>query len=263
VRIGLSFPSFSPDATRVAGHENTPTAKRLVVTDADGSNRTVVYEVESDEPCPSDSCPSVARPFWSPRGNHIAFSFGAHLTAQGTARLMLIRPDGTGLKALTSGEANDALPSWSPDGQRLVFRTATPQRTGIRIADIETGALTALDTGSNYDTFPTWSPRGDLISFTSKRDGDYEIYVIHADGTGLRRLTHARGHDAHSDWSPDGEWIAFSTSRQGFKDEYALHPGNLQPYGEIAVMRKDGSDFRILTDNPWEDGAVSWIPIAR
>jgi hypothetical protein len=25
-------------------------------------------------------------------------------------------------------------------------------------------------------------------------------------------------------------------------------------------MRKDGSDVRVLTDNAWEDGAVSWIP---
>ena len=89
-----------------------------------------------------------------------------------------------------------------------------------------------------------------MISFTSKRDGDYEIYVIRPDGTGLRRLTQTRGNDAHSDWSPDAEWIAFSTSQQGFKDEYALHPGNLQPYGEIALMRKDGSDLRLLTDNP-------------
>jgi Tol biopolymer transport system component len=265
VRVGLSFPSFSPDGTRVAGHENTLTAKRVVVTDADGANRTVVYEVTNDKPCPSEGgdCPSAARPFWSPRGTHIAFSFGAHLTARGTARLLLIRPDGTGLKTLTNGEANDALPSWSPDGVRLVFRRAAPERTGIRIVDVETGAITALDTGSDYDTFPTWSPSGDLISFTSKRDGDYEIYVIRPDGTGLHRLTTARGHDAHSDWSPDGEWIAFSTSRQGFKDEYALHPGNLQPYGEIAVMRKDGTDFRMLTDNPWEDGAVSWIPVNR
>ena len=66
--------------------------------------------------------------------------------------------------------------------------------------------------------------------------------------------------DAHSAWSPDGEWIAFSTSREGFKDEALLHPGNFQAYGEICVMRKDGSDVRILTDNATEEGAVSWIP---
>ena len=117
-----------------------------------------------------------------------------------------------------------------------------------------------MPTGSDYDTFPAWSPRGDLISFTSKRDDDYEIYVIRPDGSGLRRLTHTRGNDAHSEWSPDGAWIAFSTSRQGFKDEFALSLGSPQPYGEICVMRPDGSDVRVLTDNAWEEGAASWIP---
>ena len=225
VRVGLSFPSFAPDGRRVAGHENTLTAKRLVVTDADGGNRTVVYEVASSEPCQSDTCPSVARPYWSPRGNYIAFSFGAHLTARGTARLMVIRPDGTHLKTLTSGESNDALPSWSPDGRQLVFRAASPSRTALRIVDVDTRAITTIATGSDYDTFPTWSPRGDLISFTSKRDGDYEIYVIRPDGTGLRRLTQTRGNDAHSDWSPDGEWIAFSTLATGIQGRIRAAPG--------------------------------------
>ena len=64
-------------------------------------------------------------------------------------------------------------------------------------------------------------------------------------------------------WSPDGEWIAFSTSRQGFKDEAVHNPGNFQPYGEVCVMRKDGSDTRVLTDNATEEGAVSWLPLRR
>ena len=203
------------------------------------------------------------RPVWSPQGDRIAFSVGAHMGAPGPTHLALIRPDGSGLKMLTSGERHDGLPSWSPDGTRLVFRTVTGTRTGLAIIDVEGGGITPLPTGSDYDTFPAWSPRGDLISFTSKRDDDYEIYVIRPDGSGLRRLTHTRGNDAHSEWSPDGEWIAFSTSRQGFKDEFALSLGSPQPYGEICVMRPDGSDVRVLTDNAWEEGAVSWIPFPR
>jgi Tol biopolymer transport system component len=262
VRVGLSFPSYSPAGDRLTGDENLLTAKRVVVTNADGAERRVIYELKSPEPCHGTAvnCASVARPVWSPLGDRIAFSVGAHMGQPGPAHLAMVRPDGTELKMLTSGERHDGLPSWSPDGRRLVFRTVTGRRTGLNIIDTDTGEITALPTGTEYDTFPAWSPRGDLISFTSKRDGDYEIYVVRPDGTGLRRLTHARGNDAHSEWSPDGEWIAFSTSRQGFKDEYALQPGNLQPYGEICVMRKDGSDVRVLTDNPWEDGSATWIP---
>ena len=260
VRVGLSFPSYSPDGERVAGSENSLTAKRVFVANADGEERKVIYELTSPEACQGNTCPSVNRPVWSPRGDRIAFSVGAHMGAPGPTHLAMIRPDGSDLKMLTSGERHDGLPSWSPDGKRLVFRTAMGPRTGLSILDVERGEIASLVTGSDYDTFPAWSPRGDLISFTSKRDDDYEIYVIRPDGSGLRRLTYTPGNDAHSEWSPDGEWIAFSTSRQGFKDEFALSLGSPQPYGEICVMRPDGSDVRVLTDNAWEEGAASWIP---
>jgi TolB protein len=260
VRVGLSFPSYSPDGARIAGSENGLQAKRLFVATADGAERRIVYELKGPGPCQQNTCPTVNRPVWSPKGDYIAFSVGAHMGAPGPTHLAMIRPDGRGLTMLTSGDRRDGLPSWSPDGKRLVFRAVTGARTGLSIIDIEVGAITALSTGSDYDTFPSWSPRGDLISFTSKRDDDYEIYVIRPDGSGLRRLTHTRGNDAHPEWSPDGEWIVFSTSRHGFKDEFALSLGSPQPYGEICVMRPDGSDVRVLTDNAWEEGAASWIP---
>ena len=112
-------------------------------------------------------------------------------------------------------------------------------------------------------TFPSWSPKGDRIAFTSDRDGDYEIYTIRPDGTDLRRLTHTPGNDAHNAWSPDGEWIAFTSARGGFKDEAALHPYNPQPYGDLYVMRADGSDVRQLTDDQFEEGTPSWLPTRR
>jgi Tol biopolymer transport system component len=119
-----------------------------------------------------------------------------------------------------------------------------------------------LETGSDFDTFPTWSPRGDWIAFTSKRDGDYEIYRIRPNGTGLQRLTRTPGNDAHPSFSPDGAWIAFATARQGFKDEAVqlLLGATFQPYGEIAVMRADGSEAHLLTDNSTEEGAPVWVP---
>jgi hypothetical protein len=41
----------------------------------------------------------------------------------------------------------------------------------------------------------------------------------------------------------------------------ALHPHNPQSYGDIAVIRADGSELRVLTDNPWEDATPRFGPI--
>jgi Tol biopolymer transport system component len=231
----------------------------LVVANADGSDRRAIYAGPLTE--------EMTGPAWSPRGDLIAFGSGGFFQRAQirSARLMTVGVDGAGLAPLTSDSGNHGMPSWSPDGERVVFRRATGTKRNLYILDIATRTMQRLDTGSDFDTFPTWSPRGGWIAFTSKRDGDYEIYRIRPDGTGLQRLTRSPGNDAHPAFSPDGEWIAFATARQGFKDEAVqlLLSATFQPYGEIAVMRANGSDVRILTDNSTEEGAPTWIPRRR
>jgi Tol biopolymer transport system component len=231
----------------------------LVVANADGSNQRAIFEGPATD--------NLTGPAWSPRGDLIAFGSGAFFRRAGTApaTLMSVRPDGTALRPLSDGTANEGMPSWSSDGSKIVFRAANGSTRGLYILDVETGLRRKLPSGSDRDTFPYWSPRGDWITFTSQRDDDYEIYRIRPDGTNVTRLTRFAGHDAHSSVSPDGEWIAFATSRQGFKDEalgliVGVRPPPFQSYGEIAVMRIDGSDVRLLTDNSVEEGVPVWVP---
>ncbi|HEX4104669.1 MAG TPA: hypothetical protein VHX92_00405 [Rhizomicrobium sp.] len=180
-----------------------------------------------------------------------------HDRVDGGAHIAMIKPDGSGFRQLTTGDGSDGNPSPAPDGRRIVYRTFGPSGYGLRILNLETKVTTPLT--KEYDNFPFWSPRGDLITFVRQVDGDYEIFTIRPDGTGLKRLTFSKGNDAHMAWSPDGEWIAFASTRKGFKDE-AIYTDAPQPYGELFVMRYDGTDVRQLTDNQWEDGAPAWQP---
>ena len=260
LRTGL-FPSFSPTGERLVFTNGVAALihNGLVHANADGSNRWMLFD---------DQQRSVVAPAWSPLGDRIAFSVGGAFQGflgvkKVTSNLATLTPEGTDFKLLTEGDRNDAFPSWSPDGKRLVFRATDEHGKGLRIIDVASGLITVLTSGNQTDNFPSWSPIDDEISFTSNRDGDYEIYSVRADGTALKRITHIPGNDAHSSWSPDGEWIAFATGRDGFRDEMPLHPHNPQSYGEIAVMRPDGSHLRILTENPWEDATPRWAPLPK
>ncbi len=72
---------------------------------------------------------------------------------------------------------------------------------------------------------------------------------MNADGSGKRQLTKGRQTGVYPAWSPDGRRIAFTdTSAAG--------------WGDVAVMRADGSRLTRLTDPPWEiiDTYPTWTP---
>ena len=173
----------------------------------------------------------------------------------GGAQVAIINADGTGFHLITSGPNNNAFASFSPDGKHIVYRTAGPDGEGLRIMNLDDHAITTLT--NVYDNFPVWSPHGNLIAFIRRIGGNFEVFTIHPDGTGLKQFTNTRGNEAHLAWSPDGERLLFSSTRMGFKDE-ALYTGAPQPYGEIFVMRYDGTQVEQLTDNQWEEGGPAW-----
>ena len=265
------LPSFSPAGDRFVLTGRPPDPARpfgasIMVVSSGADKGDVIFK---------DDSRNVLAPQWSPRGDAIIFSIGAFdaffhgfsarfvkpdQRAEGGAQVAMINPDGTGFREITSGSDNNAFPSMSPDGTRVVFRSFGQSGSGgLKIINLETKAVTNLTSG--YDNFPLWSPRGDLIMFTRLAAGSYAIWTVKPDGSGAKQLTSTRGNDAHQGWSPDGERIVFATSRMGFKDE-AIYTDAPQPYGELFVMRHDGTGVEQLTDNQWEEGTPAWRPIA-
>ena len=219
------------------------------VMNTDGTDRKKVFQREKG---------ASLMPTWSPDCQWIAFGYGAFFGGRGfgPARIHMVKADGSEDKEVLSGKMNVGFPAWSPDGKTIAFRTwgdeASKEARGLRALNVADHSIRTLTT--EWDNFPFYSPSGDRIVFTRRMpDTDFEVFTMKADGTDVKRLTTTRGADAHATWSESGKEIWFESSRTGFKDEAPLYDTSPQPYAQVFLMNRDGSNVRQLTDSKWED----------
>jgi len=88
-------------------------------------------------------------------------------------------PDGPAVQ-LTSGPGDDFTPTWSPDGQRILFvsNRDVPGQAQLTLVDRHGRGRTQVCEDPGRATEPHW--HGDQIVWVSNRDGNDEIYLAPA-----------------------------------------------------------------------------------
>jgi Tol biopolymer transport system component len=102
---------------------------------------------------------------------------------------------------------------WSPDSQKIVYRSGRDGKTGLWISNRDDSGHTNITNGGS-DSFPAWSPDGKTIAFSRDEGGNVDIYLVNPDGTNLRRITDAPGPDSLPIYTPSGD-IIFRSARTG------------------------------------------------
>ncbi len=164
---------------------------------------------------------------------------------------------------LTIRTADDGQPAWSPDGQRLAFKSVQGGSNQLAVMNADGKGETLLTRTFRFsEGQPAWSPDATQLLYRRTpenplvQNGDiWALDVTASAKDPTQPVTHlvlARtGDERYPSYSPDGTQIAFR--------------GDLdlaEPTGdeELFVMNADGTDVRQLTSNADFDSAPSWSP---
>jgi Tol biopolymer transport system component/tRNA A-37 threonylcarbamoyl transferase component Bud32 len=177
-------------------------------------------------------------PALSPDGKMIAY------VAEGDAGrvdLVVSRVAGGGRVALTSDQAVEGHPRFSPDGERILFDRRRPDADvpelcvvpalGGDVAVVLTGAVEAV-----------WSPDGSRIAFIRVEGGGRRgaLVTTRSDGSDARILLPADGtypFSRHPTWARDGKTLAVVRGTGGVA-------------GEIWLLSAEGAGLRRLSNDP-------------
>ena len=66
--------------------------------------------------------------------------------------------DGRELKRLTYDSVSSSSPSWSPDGEKIIFQRGMEDDTEIYIMNADGSNIKRLTHNANYDGLSDWSP---------------------------------------------------------------------------------------------------------
>ena len=285
----------SPDATRIV--------YSVEYSDRPGKPYSQIWVMDvksgTSSRLGSDQQPA-SHPRWSPDGQRIAY----FSNDEDGGTLVISRPDGSGAVRLAAVQStNHPLPSsgarlsWSPDGKRIAFISATPgpetedangdpmvitrylykptasegmtrfndnRRLHIFVVEVDSRRVTQLTDGHFYEHSIDWSPRGEEIVFISNREPDpdrffnYDIFTVNAQDRSVRRVTDTKNAEYRPVWSPDGTTLAYlGTTRDLTSSETTMEDTH------VWLIERDGSNRRELGKVDNRQGVPGWAPDGR
>lgn len=216
---------YSPDGAKIA-------VQRV----ENGKSRVGVWERETGRFTLIELGPgNAAYPAWSPAGDALVYTYGNETNTAWTAKdgttgyHLRIWRMGADVREITGGRFRDYMPSFAPDGKRILFvstRCASPKvglatRSGVYAVGLDGGGLTNLvpstvnDMGAGQ---PVVSPDGRILAFAqidNFRD-TWHLVCARADDPARGCRVTPKGQSAYAPrWTPDGRHLVYTGFSKG------------------------------------------------
>jgi Tol biopolymer transport system component len=190
----------------------------------------------------------------------------------GDAEIYTMNADGTNLLKLTDNTKDDDQPSWSPDGNKIAFRSwgyQVPFEIYVMNSDGSNVIPITHDPQDNdvEEDWPSWSPDGTKILYENYIDNGSEsngttifnanLYYSNASGSGdAVRITNHLFFEGDPSWSPDGSKVVFvhaqvDTVISGYDISYGY---------QVWLMNVNGSNWVKLSPVGYNNTHPRWSP---
>ena len=151
-----------------------------------------------------------------PQGDEAVFALATQ-----AGDIYTMHADGTDLRQLTQGPANDSRPVWSPDGTRIAYHQWLSPSDSLVVIEAD-GTRTTLASNEYGDQYcirnqwsTAWSPDGSSLIFPIRDGcaGGFDLSIVAADGSSPPVRLLAPGlNSLNAAWSPDGTRLAYLAS---------------------------------------------------
>jgi len=173
-----------------------------------------------------DKMVGIQSPAWSSDGQKVAFT---GLSFEGYKDIYIFDTSTEELTQLTDDPYDDNDPSWSPDGNFIVFssdRTELGKKWSYNLflLNVNDGNVAYLTYGKQKDAAPVFSPDGKHIAFTSDRDLSLNLYLLELDGAlnpkKEYKITSFANAAFDPEWTPEGGLLFGVFEFQRFQIRY-------------------------------------------